>query len=261
MSRQNTEPTRDPSPANSSPAVQTATKTAPVLYLPTWSRLRIATKQRSHLGRGGDFFEVFQHREGPVTTVMADVAGNGPRAAVPVSDLRWAFRQRLARGEAPGEVLGAVNDWLIGQSVHELLVTALCIRIDVQTGVAEIASAGHLGPFVKRWSGAAEAVTPAPALPLGILLGENYGQISTVLSLQDALVLATDGITDRLATADDPLGERGLLDHLGTVPASAPHICDALLALGDSHDQDATVVVVQMPARQRKSTPPGAGRR
>jgi len=80
-----------------------------------------------------------------------------------VSDLRWAFRQRLARGEAPGEVLGAVNDWLIGQSVHELLVTALCIRIDVPTGMAEIASAGHLGPFVKRWTGGAEAVTPAPA--------------------------------------------------------------------------------------------------
>ncbi|HET6146427.1 MAG TPA: PP2C family protein-serine/threonine phosphatase [Polyangia bacterium] len=223
-----------------------------MLYLPTWSRLRIATKQRTQAGRGGDFFEVFQHREGPVTTVMADVAGNGPRAAVPVSDLRWAFRQRLARGEAPGEVLAAVNDWLIGQSVHELLVTALCIRVDVQTGLAEIASAGHLGPFVKRWTGAAEAVTPAPALPLGILTGETYSQISTVLSLQDALVLATDGITDRLATADDPLGEKGLLEQLGAVPPSGRHICEALLALGAGTEQDATVVVVQMPASARR---------
>jgi chemotaxis family two-component system sensor kinase Cph1 len=256
MSRQNAEPSQDLSPpTKSSTPAQTGAKSAPVLYLPTWSRLRIATKQRTQLGRGGDFFEVFQHRDGPVTTVMADVAGNGPRAAVPVSDLRWAFRQRLARGEAPGEVLGAVNDWLIGQTVHELLVTALCIRIDVTTGMAEIASAGHLGPFVKRWTGEAEAVTPAPALPLGILTGETYSQINTVLSLQDALVLATDGITDRLATADDPLGEQGLIQHLGNVPASARHICDALLALGAGTDQDATVVVVQMPARQRKSTP------
>ena len=189
--------------------VQMATKTAPILYLPTWSRLRIATKQRTRLGSGGDFFEVFQHREGPVTTVMADVAGNGPRAAVPVAELRWAFRQRLARGEAPGQVLGAVNDWLIGQSVTELLVTALCVRIDVTTGVAEIASAGHLGPFIKRKSGVAETLTPAPALPLGILEGEEYTAIRTVLSLQDALVLATDGVTDRLATSSDPLGELG----------------------------------------------------
>jgi hypothetical protein len=189
MNRSNAEPTRpaaaSPAPTKEANPIQMATKTAPILYLPTWSRLRIATKQRTRLGSGGDFFEVFQHREGPVTTVMADVAGNGPRAAVPVSDLRWAFRQRLARGEAPGEVLGAVNDWLIGQSVHELLVTALCVRIDVTTGVAEIASAGHLGPFIKRKSGVAETLTPAPALPLGILEGEEYNAIRTVLSLQD----------------------------------------------------------------------------
>ena len=255
MSRSNAETTRESPPVKEATPVQMARKTAPVLYLPTWSRLRIATKQRTQLGRGGDFFEVFQHREGPVTTVMADVAGNGPRAAVPVSDLRWAFRQRLARGEGPGQVLGAVNDWLIDQSVHELLVTALCIRVDVMTGVAEIASAGHLGPFVKRSSGIAESLTPAPALPLGILTGEEYTQISTKLSLQDALVLATDGITDRLATPGDPLGELGLLRHLGEAPPSAPHICDALLALGGDLDQDATVVVVQMPARQRRPTP------
>ena len=230
-------------------------KTAPVLYLPTWSRLRIATKQRTQVGCGGDFFEVFQHRDGPVSTVMADVAGNGPRAAVPVSDLRWAFRQRLARGEAPGEVLAAVNEWLIAQNVPERLVTALCIRIDVLTGLAEIASAGHLGPFVKRTSGEVEILSPAPALPLGILMGEVYHQISTLLSVQDALVLATDGITDRLATREDPLGEKGLLLRLAATPQSAPHICDELLAAAGSHDHDATVVVVQMPARQRRATP------
>ncbi len=260
MNRSNAESSRD-LPAAAAPTtkeatpVQMATKTAPILYLPTWSRLRIATKQRTRLGSGGDFFEVFQHRDGPVSTVMADVAGNGPRAAVPVSDLRWAFRQRLARGEAPGQVLGAVNDWLIGQSVHELLVTALCIRVDVTTGVAEIASAGHLGPFIKRKSGMAETLTPAPALPLGILEGEEYNAIRTVLSLQDALVMATDGVTDRLATSSDPLGELGLVRHLSAAPPSPPHICDALLSIGADHDDDATVVVVQMPARQRRPTP------
>ena len=226
-----------------------------MLYLPTWSRLRIATKQSAKVGCGGDFFEVFQHREGPVTTVMADVAGNGPRAAVPVSDLRWMFRQHLSRGEAPGQVLAAVNEWLIAQNVTERLVTALCIRIDVTSGLAEIASAGHLGPFLKRMSGKVEILSPPPALPLGILVGEVYHQISTVLSLQDALVLATDGITDRLATREDPLGEQGLLLRLADTPQSAPHICDQLLGAAGSQDHDATVVVVQMPARQRRATP------
>ena len=226
-----------------------------MLYLPTWSRLRIATKQSAKVGCGWDFFEVFQHREGPVSTVMADVAGNGPAAAVPVSDLRWMFRQHLARGESPGQVLASVNEWLIGQNVPERLVTALCIRIDVTTGLAEIASAGHLGPFAKRCSGQVEILSPPPALPLGILMGEVYHQITTQLAVEDALVLATDGITDRLATREDPLGEQGLLLRLATTPQSAPHICDELLGAPGSHEHDATVVVVQMPARQRRATP------
>jgi hypothetical protein len=69
-------------------------------------------------------------------------------------------------------------------------------------------------------------------------------------------VLATDGVTDRLATSSDPLGELGLVRHLTAAPPSPAHICDALLSIGADHDHDATVVVVQMPARQRKPTPP-----
>src|SRR5260221_6717035 len=83
-----------------------------LLHLPTWSRLRVASKQRAVLGRGGDFFEVFQHRDERVAVVMADVCGNGPGAAAHVSDIRWALRQQLARGEAPGAVLSAGDGWL-----------------------------------------------------------------------------------------------------------------------------------------------------
>src|SRR4051812_46608789 len=71
------------------------------VHLPTWSQLRIATKQRAPAGRGGDFYEIVQHRSGHVSAVMADVAGNGPSASGPVAALRWVIRQGLARGDAP----------------------------------------------------------------------------------------------------------------------------------------------------------------
>ena len=142
------------------------------MYLPTWSQLRIATKQRSQVSTGGDFFEVFQNRDGRVSIVMADVAGNGPSAAAHVSGVRWNLRQQLARGAPPGQVLAVTNEWLVGQSVPDWFVTALCARIDVRTGRTEIAGAGHLGPFIKRADGAAEHVTLPPALALGMLPGE-----------------------------------------------------------------------------------------
>jgi serine phosphatase RsbU (regulator of sigma subunit) len=225
-----------------------------LLHLPTWSRLRVASKQRALLGRGGDFFEIFQHRDDRITAVMADVCGNGPTAAAHVSDIRWALRQPLARAESPSAVLAAVNEWLVTRK-SDRFVTAVCARIDLRAGRADVASAGHLGPFVKRASGGVESLANGAGLALGILPGQTYQETSLELFPEDALVLATDGITDRLASASDLLGERALLRRLAAAPHSIAHICDSLLGADALAGEDATVVVVQVPPRHRRATP------
>jgi serine phosphatase RsbU (regulator of sigma subunit) len=230
-------------------------RTQGLLHLPTWSRLRVASKQRALLGRGGDFFEVFQHRDDRVTTVMADVCGNGPGAAAHVSDIRWALRQHLARAEAPSAVLSAVNEWLVAHKGSDRFVTAVCARIDLRLGRAEIASAGHLGPFVKRASGAVESLATGAGLALGILPNQSYQQTDLDLFPEDAIVLATDGITDRLASPTDLLGERALLRRLAAAPHNIAHICDSLLGADALSGEDATVVVLQLPPRHRRATP------
>jgi len=245
----------DSLPAQDEPLTDSSPKRqVPALYLPTWSQLRVAAKQRTELNLGGDFFEVIQNRDGRVSAVMADVEGNGPSAALHVADVRWNLRQQLARGAAPAEVLATVNEWLADghQAIVHRFVTALCARIDVRSGRTEIAGAGHLGPFLKRASGKAEHVTLSPALALGILPGEAYQSIAVELHPEEALVLVTDGVTDRLATPDDPLGERALVRQLGTRPRTIEEMCDALLGPKAARGIDATVIVFQIPPRRRK---------
>lgn len=228
----------------------------PLLHLPTWSRLVVATKQRVPTGRGGDFFELIQHRDGRVTTFMADVSGNGPGAAGPVQGLRWLLRQQLAAGTAPGTLLGALNESLVQQRApDERFVTALCIRIDPVSGTTEIAGAGHLGPFVKRSSGVAEALPIVGGVALGMFGGEVFETTSIELGPEDAVVLCTDGITDRMSTPSDPLGAAGLLDHLSRARPGAESICAALLGPNVPSAQDSTVVVLQLPRRHRRATP------
>jgi two-component system, chemotaxis family, sensor kinase Cph1 len=226
----------------------------PLVHLPTWSRLNVATKQWAIGGNGGDFFEVIQQRDGRVTTVMADVCGNGPSAAAPVAKLRWILRQRIASGGSPGSVLATLNDWIIHQKTDDRFVTAVCVRIDVVAGRAEIASAGHLGPFVKRAAGGAEDLPCAVGLALGILPEQTYRETSVDLGPEDTVVLVTDGITDRLASADDPLGQLGLIQRLARARHGAESVCAALLG-PDIRAEDATVVVMQMPRRHRRMTP------
>ena len=241
---------RPPAPGpNASGGAARARRT---LHLPTSSELRVASKQRTLLGIGGDFFEVFQHGDGRVSTVMADVSGNGPTAATPVNDVRWALRQQLARGESPAAVLAAVNDWLADQRTHDHFVTAVCVRIDVRSGRADVASAGHLGPFVKRAGGSAESLAPGTGLALGILPGQIYVERGLELRGTDAVVLVTDGVSDSYASDGDWLGEQGLLARLTEAPPGTVTICDALLGAEAPHGQDATVVVLEMPARGRR---------
>jgi serine phosphatase RsbU (regulator of sigma subunit) len=217
----------------------------------------VATRQRSVAGRGGDFFEVVQHRDGSVSTFMADVCGNGPQAAAPVQGMRWVLRQRLARGDAPGALLAALNDWLVAQNNDERFVTALCVRVDPLDGRVEMAGAGHLGPFIKRAAGPVEGIALSVGLALGILPAQSYQDTALELAPEDALVLCTDGITDRMATRDDPLGAVGLIDHLVRARHGAESICNALLGPEVPTGQDATVIVVQLPRRHRRATPGG----
>ncbi|HEY4394068.1 MAG TPA: PP2C family protein-serine/threonine phosphatase, partial [Polyangia bacterium] len=204
-------------------------RTATPIHLPTWSQLHVSAKQTAPAGNSGDFFEVIQLRDGRVTVVLADVSGNGPSAAAPVGNLRWVLRQAIARGATPGAVLAALNESMVLQRIDDRFATAVCARIDGVTGRVEIASAGHLGPFVRRATGGAEDVAAPAGLALGILQGQLYPESAVELAPQDALVLVTDGITDHLASDDDRLGGRALCERLERAGLGAESICGALL--------------------------------
>jgi serine phosphatase RsbU (regulator of sigma subunit) len=230
-------------------------RAAAPIHLPTWSQLHVSAKQTSPAGNSGDFFEVIQLRDGRVTVVLVDVCGNGPSAAAPVGTLRWVLRQAIARGAAPGAVLAALNESMVQQRLDDRFATAVCARIDSVAGRAEIASAGHLGPFIRRAAGGAEDVAAPTGLALGILSGQLYAEIAVELGPEDALVLVTDGITDRLASDDDRLGERALCERLGRARLGAESICIALLGAKPRATEDATVLVLEMPRRHRRITP------
>ncbi|HEY6478105.1 MAG TPA: PP2C family protein-serine/threonine phosphatase [Polyangia bacterium] len=228
---------------------------APPIHLPTWSQLHISAKQTAPAGNSGDFFEVIQLRDGRVTVVLCDVSGNGPSAAAPVGNLRWVLRQAIARGEGPGAVLATLNECMVQQRIDDRFATAVCARVDAVAGRAEIASAGHLGPFVRRAAGSAEDLASAAGLALGIFPGQLYPETCVELGPEDALVLVTDGITDRLASDDDRLGERALCERLSGARLGGESICGALLGAKPRATEDATVLVVEMPRRHRRVTP------
>ncbi len=61
-------------------------------------------------------------------------------------------------------------------------------------------------------------------------------------------MLVTDGVTDPLSTDGDPLGEAGLARLLERAPRVTIGICEMLLRDGSPTRDDATVLVLQLPA-------------
>jgi serine phosphatase RsbU (regulator of sigma subunit) len=220
------------------------------INLPLPSALRVASKQSAQFGAGGDFFEVFQHADGRVSAVVADVCGNGKAAAQVAAAIRPLLHASLTRGDSPGAVLAAFNDGLVrGGLVADRFVTAVAVRVDVVAGVAEIACAGHMGPFLRRASGRVSAIDRAMGVPLGLLAGERYEEVTLKVEADDALVLVTDGITDPLSTDGDPLGEEALARRLERSVHATIDICETLLVTGDDYARDdATVLVLHLPA-------------
>jgi serine phosphatase RsbU (regulator of sigma subunit) len=228
---------------------------ATVLSLP--SRLRVAARQSAQVGAGGDFFEVYQHADGRVSVVVADVCGNGLVAAALAAEIRPALHRALGRGESPGLLLATLNDGLMGLGARDRFVTAVAVRIDARLCVAEVACAGHLGPFVRRADGFAEATSDATGVPLGLLSGECYLETTLALAPGDALVLVTDGVTDPLSSDDDPLGAAELTRRLealtgggGRSAQDAARLCHALLDDSAPLRDDATVLVLQLPEQE-----------
>jgi len=123
--------------------------------------------------------------------------------------------------------------------------TALALRIDPRSGTAELASAGHLGPFLKSAGGTVRAFPLAIGVALGICPAQRYRETAVEIAPGDELILATDGVTDAFARAGDALGQRGLLERLRLVsPRNGVAMCSMLLRHARAC-HDATVIVVQ----------------
>ena len=193
---------------------------------------------------------------------VADVCGNGPSAAVPVSRLRWLLRQHLARGEAPGAVLALLNDAIVAGNEPDLFVTAVCVRIDPLSGAVTVASAGHLGPFIKRACGDAQELVTAT--------GRRAGDHARPDLRRDARRAGFGG-RDRAghrrhhrsaghrvepARSGRPAGRAGARASVRRVDLRG-----AAAARPTPIDHDATVVVLQLPRRHRRITPVRTPRR
>lgn len=143
---------------------------------------------------GGDFYDVFEVKDGQIAIMIGDVAGHGikaARTATLVKDVVHAFTHRTLRTD---EVLRRTNHVLVEKDIPGFVSLFLGI-LDGRTGRMRYVSAGHPETLLRRTSGEIEWLGTGSA-PLGVFPAASWTATEVHVAAGDVLLLYTDGVLE-----------------------------------------------------------------
>jgi PAS domain S-box-containing protein len=213
---------------------------------------------------GGDWYDIIPLAAGRVGLVIGDVEGRGARAAATMGQLRAALRAYAQDEKSPADIMRKLDEWVrstapVGLGGDPPTVSCIYMIYDAWSRELTFANAGHAAPLLA----AGGTVRPLEVRYKGVLLGvrgrgirglPTYREQVFTLPPGAALVLYTDGLTDRRPRADGDghytESEAGamLRDALRTAlraaPASAGDLAEAAeTAVPGDIDDDMAILV------------------
>ncbi|MFB7184918.1 SpoIIE family protein phosphatase [Streptomyces sp. NPDC056178] len=163
-------------------------------YVPTGGGLQV----------GGDWYDLIPLPNGRIALVIGDVQGHDVRAAGLMGQLRIALRAYASEGHRPDAVLSRASRFLSGLTdAYEdgagtglRFATCLYAEADPETGVLDIARAGHPDPVVMTADGTAMIRRTEGGLPLGVEADADYPTTRITLEAGETIMLCTDGLIE-----------------------------------------------------------------
>jgi anti-sigma regulatory factor (Ser/Thr protein kinase)/putative methionine-R-sulfoxide reductase with GAF domain len=144
---------------------------------------------------GGDWYDMFELDGGRIGIAIGDVVGHGVRAAALMGQLRTALHAYALQGAEPGRTLSLV-DRFVRASPDFAMATAAYAVLDPDTGLVQLASAGHLPPLVVGGENP-RVVELTPGPPLGAFPYGHCSEHEITLSPGETLVFYTDGLVEQ----------------------------------------------------------------
>ncbi len=204
---------------------------------------------------GGDFYDVFEAKQGKIAVLVGDVSGHGiqaARTATLVKDVVHAFTHQSVR---PQEVLKRTNALLIEKDLQGFVSLFLGI-LDPQTGTFRYASAGHPETLLRRVMGTIESLGVGSS-PLGVFSDARWRPGRVELQAGDMLLLYTDGVVEARRKGEFFGKSRleALLKRKELSVQRLPHLLlDQVLAFSEGRLQD-DVAVLALALEEKTSSP------
>jgi serine phosphatase RsbU (regulator of sigma subunit)/anti-sigma regulatory factor (Ser/Thr protein kinase) len=192
---------------------------------------------------GGDWYDVFQLRDGRVAIAVGDVVGHGVWAASLMGELRTALRVYAMETPRPAAVVSKLSGFIADRGIESMATCAYAV-LDLDRAAITVASAGHPAPLLVT-AESATYIDHDAGPPLGARPQHRYDEADFRVEPAEILMLYTDGLIERR-------GERLSvgLERLAAVAADAPLdaelLCDRVVeALAPKGDDDIAVLAIQ----------------
>jgi serine phosphatase RsbU (regulator of sigma subunit) len=195
---------------------------------------------------GGDWYDIIPLAAGRVGLVIGDVEGRGARAAATMGQLRAALRAYAQDEKSPADIMRKLDEWVrstapLGAGGDPPTVSCIYLIYDAWSRSLTFANAGHAAPLMAHDG----TVRPLEVRHKGVLLGvrgrgirglPTYREQTVTLPPGAALVLYTDGLTDRRTRADGNghYTEAEAVDMLRDALLAAPASADALAVAAEN---------------------------
>lgn len=199
---------------------------------------------------GGDFYDFIPLPDGRLAILIGDVSGKGVPAALLMARMASELRLSALSEREPARVMTRVNRALIEMGHSDMFVTAIYAVLDPLRRRLTWSNAGHLPPYLRHAeTGAVELLESGVSTALGILSDVSYEEDSLELSMNDTVVLVTDGVVE----AKDGRGEEFGFTRLSQVIGGGPSAGEVLARLleqvcqhvgGEAQYDDLTIVTI-----------------
>lgn len=177
--------------------------------IPGWD---LASTYRAAQAVGGDFYDVLMDYSTPgrIGLLIGDVSGKSISGALLMAAALSTIRNAARSTPDPAAALQRANTRIRRIVRADRFISVFLGWLDTRSGHLTYACAGQNAPLLHRAGAATAQELAAPGIVLGVLETPSFETRHTRLSVGDALVLYTDGVTEAQDENHDLFGENRL---------------------------------------------------
>lgn len=164
-----------------------------------WNEIKFEVRHSAIEKIGGDFYDVYQLKDGKIGVMISDVSGHGIPAALLTTMAKISFGNACSRNDSPRRIFHEVNRDILNNVKSQDYMTCFMVVIDDDYNIT-YSNASHQKAIILRTETGKIELLDTNGLFIGAVeeAGDTYEELTTKLNYGDRIILYSDGITEAM---------------------------------------------------------------